>query len=200
MNLDILTAVSPIDGRYRNKTELLAPYFSEYALMKYRIRVEVEYFITLCELRLPQLEGLDHAKFPQLRGIYENFSEEDAARVKAIESVTNHDVKAIEYFIKEKLDAFGGYESYKEFVHFGLTSQDINNTSFPMMLKDALNDVYIVWVKNSSSSLALMQKNGRMCPCWPKRMASLHRRHVWARKSKFLHIDLSSNCLHWKIV
>lgn len=147
MNLDILTAVSPIDGRYRNKTELLAPYFSEYALMKYRIRVEVEYFITLCELPLPQLEGLDHAKFPQLRGIYENFSEEDAARVKAIESVTNHDVKAIEYFIKEKLDAFGGYESYKEFVHFGLTSQDINNTSFPMMLKDALNDVYIVWVK-----------------------------------------------------
>lgn len=143
MNLDILTAVSPIDGRYRNKTELLAPYFSEYALMKYRIRVEVEYFITLCELPLPQLEGLDHAKFPQLRGIYENFSEEDAARVKAIESVTNHDVKAIEYFIKEKLDAFGGYESYKEFVHFGLTSQDINNTSFPMMLKDALNDVYI---------------------------------------------------------
>lgn len=147
MNLDILTAVSPIDGRYRSKTEMLAPYFSEYALMKYRIRVEIEYFITLCELPLPQLEGLDHAKFPQLRSIYENFSETDAARVKAIESVTNHDVKAIEYFIKEKLDAFGGYESYKEFVHFGLTSQDINNTSFPLMLKDALNDVYIVWVK-----------------------------------------------------
>lgn len=147
MDLDILTAVSPIDGRYRNKTEILAPYFSEYALMKYRIKVEIEYFITLCELPLPQLKDMDHSRFPQLRSIYEEFSEKDAARVKAIESVTNHDVKAIEYFIKEKLDAFGGYEAYKEFVHFGLTSQDINNTSFPMMLKDALADVYCVWVE-----------------------------------------------------
>lgn len=143
MQLDILTAVSPIDGRYRGKTESLAPYFSEYALMKYRVRVEIEYFIALCELPLPQLEGCGAEVFPRLRAIYENFSEADAARVKEIESVTNHDVKAIEYFIKEEFDKIGGLDAYKEFVHFGLTSQDINNTSFPMMLADSLNNVYI---------------------------------------------------------
>lgn len=142
MDLDILTAVSPIDGRYRSKTEVLAPYFSEYALMKYRVRVEIEYFITLCELPLPQLAGFDSTCFVELRGLYENFSEADAARVKEIEGITNHDVKAIEYFIKEKLDAFGGYDAYKEFIHFGLTSQDINNTSFPLMCKDAIQHVY----------------------------------------------------------
>ncbi len=142
MDLDILTAVSPVDGRYRSKTEVLAPYYSEYALMKYRVRVEIEYFITLCELPLPQLAGLDHARFDELRAIYQNFSEADAAHVKEIESVTNHDVKAIEYFIKEKLDAYGGYEAYKEFIHFGLTSQDINNTSFPLMVKDSLDQVF----------------------------------------------------------
>lgn len=142
MDLDILTAVSPIDGRYRSKTEVLAPYFSEYALMKYRVRVEIEYFITLCELPLPQLAGFDSTRFVELRGLYENFSEADAARVKEIEGITNHDVKAIEYFIKEKLDAFGGYDAYKEFIHFGLTSQDINNTSFPLMCKDAIQHVY----------------------------------------------------------
>lgn len=142
MNLDILSAVSPIDGRYRNKTESLAPYFSEYALMKYRVRVEIEYFIALCEIPLPQLAGCDNAIFPRLRAIYENFSAEDGQRVKAIESVTNHDVKAIEYFIKEEFDKIGGLEAYKEFVHFGLTSQDINNTSFPLMLADSLREVY----------------------------------------------------------
>lgn len=142
MDLDILTAVSPIDGRYRSKTEVLAPYFSEYALMKYRVRVEIEYFITLCELPLPQLAGFDSTRLVELRGLYENFSEADAARVKEIEGITNHDVKAIEYFIKEKLDAFGGYDAYKEFIHFGLTSQDINNTSFPLMCKDAIQHVY----------------------------------------------------------
>ena len=142
MDLDILTAVSPIDGRYRSKTEVLAPYFSEYALMKYRVRVEIEYFITLCELPLPQLAGFDSTRFVELRGLYEKFSEADAARVKEIEGITNHDVKAIEYFIKEKLDAFGGYDAYKEFIHFGLTSQDINNTSFPLMCKDAIQHVY----------------------------------------------------------
>ena len=142
MDLDILTAVSPIDGRYRSKTEVLTPYFSEYALMKYRVRVEIEYFITLCELPLPQLAGFDSTRFVELRGLYENFSEADAARVKEIEGITNHDVKAIEYFIKEKLDAFGGYDAYKEFIHFGLTSQDINNTSFPLMCKDAIQHVY----------------------------------------------------------
>ena len=143
MELDILTAISPIDGRYRNKTAALAPYFSEYALMKYRTRVEIEYFIALCEIPLPQLADLAKSRFAALRAIYEQFSETDAARVKEIESVTNHDVKAIEYFIKEKIDAIGGMDAYKEFIHFGLTSQDINNTSIPMMLKESLHEVYL---------------------------------------------------------
>ncbi len=143
MDLDILTAVSPIDGRYRSKTEPLAPYFSEYALMKYRVRVEVEYFITLCELPLPQLKDFPTNLFDKLRSFYRDFSETDAARVKEIESVTNHDVKAIEYFIKEQFDKIGGLDSFKEFIHFGLTSQDINNTSFPLMLKEATHDVYL---------------------------------------------------------
>ena len=143
MELDILTAISPIDGRYRNKTAALAPYFSEYALMKYRTRVEIEYFIALCEIPLPQLADFDKSRFAALRAIYEQFSEADAARVKEIESVTNHDVKAIEYFIKEKIYAIGGMDAYKEFIHFGLTSQDINNTSIPMMLKESLHEVYL---------------------------------------------------------
>lgn len=143
MDLDILTAVSPIDGRYRSKTEPLAPYFSEYALMKYRVRVEIEYFITLCELPLPQLAGFPQELFGTLRSFYKDFSEADAARVKEIESVTNHDVKAIEYFIKEQFDKVGGLDSYKEFIHFGLTSQDINNTSFPLMLKEAVEEAYL---------------------------------------------------------
>ena len=142
MELDLLTAVSPIDGRYRNKAGVLAAYFSEYALMKYRVRVEIEYFITLCELPLPQLKDFDKGAFEQLRSIYENFSETDAARIKEIESVTNHDVKAVEYFIKEQFDKIGGLEHYKEFIHFGLTSQDINNTSVPLSVKDALREVY----------------------------------------------------------
>ena len=142
MNLDMLTAISPIDGRYRGKTEALAGYFSEFALIRYRVRVEIEYFITLCELPLPQLATMDHGLFPRLRAIYEDFSEQDAARVKTIEQTTNHDVKAVEYFIKEKLDEIGGMDSYKEFVHFGLTSQDINNTSVPLALKEALRDVF----------------------------------------------------------
>ena len=142
MNLDMLTAISPIDGRYRGKTEALAGYFSEFALIRYRVRVEIEYFITLCELPLPQLATMDHGLFSRLRAIYEDFSEQDAARVKTIEQTTNHDVKAVEYFIKEKLDEIGGMDSYKEFVHFGLTSQDINNTSVPLALKEALRDVF----------------------------------------------------------
>ena len=142
MNLDMLTAISPIDGRYRGKTEALAEYFSEFALIRYRVRVEIEYFITLCELPLPQLATMDHGLFPRLRAIYEDFSEQDAARVKTIEQTTNHDVKAVEYFVKEKLDEIGGMDSYKEFVHFGLTSQDINNTSVPLALKEALRDVF----------------------------------------------------------
>ena len=143
MNLDALTAVSPIDGRYRGKTEKLAEYFSEYALIKYRIRVEIEYFITLCELPLPQLADFDHANFDALRDIYRKFTEKGAARVKEIEKVTNHDVKAVEYYIKEQIDKIGDFEKYKEFIHFGLTSQDINNTSVPLSIKEALNDVYV---------------------------------------------------------
>ena len=142
MNLDLLTAISPIDGRYRGKTEPLAEYFSEYALIRYRVRVEIEYFITLCELPLPQLKEFPAELFPTLRDIYRHFTESDAARVKDIEKVTNHDVKAVEYFIKEKFDAIGGLEQFKEFIHFGLTSQDINNTSVPLSVKEALNDVY----------------------------------------------------------
>ena len=142
MTLDTLTAVSPIDGRYRNKTERLADYFSEYALIRYRIRVEIGYFITLCELPLPQLASFNHDLFEQLRDIYRKFDESGAARVKEIEKTTNHDVKAVEYFIKEEFDKIGGLDEYKEFIHFGLTSQDINNTSVPLSIKEALEEVY----------------------------------------------------------
>ena len=141
MTLDALTAVSPIDGRYRSKTECLADYFSEYALIRYRVRVEIEYFITLCELPLPQLESFNSTLFEQLRDIYRNFNETSAARVKEIENTTNHDVKAVEYFIKEEFDKIGGLDDYKEFIHFGLTSQDINNTSVPLSVKEALEEV-----------------------------------------------------------
>ena len=142
MTLDTLTAVSPIDGRYRSKTERLADYFSEYALIRYRIRVEIEYFITLCELPLPQLASFNRDLFEQLRTIYRDFNESGAARVKEIEKTTNHDVKAVEYFIKEEFDKIGGLDAYKEFIHFGLTSQDINNTSVPLSIKEALEEVY----------------------------------------------------------
>ena len=142
MELSSLTAISPIDGRYRSKVENLSLYFSEWALIRYRVRVEIEYFIALCELPLPQLTGVNHDLFPELRAIYQNFTEVDAARVKSIESVTNHDVKAVEYFIKEKFDALH-LEAYKEFIHFGLTSQDINNTSVPLLIKEALHDCYM---------------------------------------------------------
>ena len=142
MKLDLLTAISPIDGRYRGKTDVLAAYFSEFALIKYRVQVEIEYFITLCELPLPQLKGVDKGVFETLRNIYRNFSEADAQRIKDIESVTNHDVKAVEYFLKEEFDKLGGMEDYKEFIHFGLTSQDINNTSVPLSVKEALEQVY----------------------------------------------------------
>ena len=141
MNLSLLTAISPVDGRYRSKTEAYAAYFSEYALMRYRVLVEVEYFIALCEIPLKQLEQVPASVYPKLRAIYTGFTEADALKVKEIESVTNHDVKAIEYFIKEKFDALG-LETFKEFIHFGLTSQDINNTAVPFSIKDALNNVY----------------------------------------------------------
>ncbi len=153
MELDALTAVSPIDGRYRSKTEPLADYFSEYALIRYRIRVEIEYFITLCELPLPQLAGIDHNLFEPLRDIYRSFSPSDAVRVKDIEKVTNHDVKAVEYYIKEQLDKMSGFDEYKEFIHFGLTSQDINNTSVPLSIKEALTDVYYPLVERLIAQL-----------------------------------------------
>src|SRR5690606_23923549 len=133
---------SPIDGRYRNKVNELAPFFSEEALIKYRVLVEIEYFIALCEAPLPQLKNVDPKVFNSLRDIYKNFSTDDAIAIKKIESVTNHDVKAVEYFIKEKFDLFG-LSIFKEFIHFGLTSQDINNTAIPLSIKDALNQVYI---------------------------------------------------------
>ena len=165
MKLDILTAISPVDGRYRGKTEKLADYFSEYALIRYRVRVEIEYFISLCELPLPQLSSFDKGLFGRLRDIYKNFSEEDARRVKEIEKTTNHDVKAVEYFIKEqfaKIDAELSTDTqhpspitqYQEFIHFGLTSQDINNTSVPLSIKEALSDVFIPQVEELIQQLS----------------------------------------------
>ena len=139
--MESLTAISPIDGRYRDKVESLSAYFSEYALIKYRVKVEIEYFITLCELPLPQLTKFDHVYFEELRKIYQNFSVADAEEVKEIEKTTNHDVKAVEYFIKRRFDNLN-LQPFKEFIHFGLTSQDINNTSLPCLCQDALNEVY----------------------------------------------------------
>ncbi len=141
MDIQLLTAISPVDGRYRSKVDGLALYFSEYALIRYRVLVEIEYFITLCEQPLPQLADFDKSLYEDLRKIYKEFALEDAERIKDIESVTNHDVKAVEYFIKEKFDALKLHK-FKEFIHFGLTSQDINNTAIPYSLRDAVNDMY----------------------------------------------------------
>lgn len=142
MQLSELNAVSPIDGRYRSKTISLSPYFSEEALIKYRVLVEIEYFIALCEANVPQLSGVDKTLFDELRGIYTNFSSEDAQKIKDTEKVTNHDVKAVEYFIKDKFEALN-LSRYKEFIHFGLTSQDINNTAIPLSTKEAFEKVYL---------------------------------------------------------
>lgn len=161
--LNKLTAISPVDGRYRDKTEKLADYFSEQALIRYRILVEVEYFIALCELPLPQLAQIDRTKFAGLRALYLDFSTSDAERVKEIESVTNHDVKAIEYILKEKMDVLG-LEPYKEFVHFGLTSQDINNTAIPLSLKEALAAVYYPAVEEIRDKLSAMAGEWRDVP------------------------------------
>lgn len=142
MELTTLTAISPVDGRYRSKTSGLDEYFSEFALIRYRVKVEVEYFIALCEFGLPQLADVPAAALPGLRKIYEEFTQADALKIKEFESVTNHDVKAVEYFIKERFDLLG-LDRWKEFIHFGLTSQDINNTSVPMSVKDALHNVFL---------------------------------------------------------
>ncbi|MBO7553918.1 MAG: adenylosuccinate lyase [Bacteroidaceae bacterium] len=168
MKLDALTAISPIDGRYRGKTESLAEYFSEFALIKYRVQVEVEYFITLCELPLPQLQGVDPACFESLRNIYRHFTEADASRIKEIESVTNHDVKAVEYFLKEQFDKLGGLDDVKEFIHFGLTSQDINNTSVPLSLKDALQKVFYPLVEELIAQLSTYAEEWKDIPMLAK--------------------------------
>ncbi len=154
MELNALTAVSPVDGRYRGKSEVLSDYFSEFALIRYRVLVEVEYFIALCELPLPNLKGFDGSKFENLRNIYKNFSIEDAQKIKDIEKITNHDVKAVEYFLKEKFDGLN-LQAFKEFIHFGLTSQDINNTSVPYSVKEALKDVYYPNLEKLISELAV---------------------------------------------
>jgi len=158
MTLNTLNAISPIDGRYRSKVENFAPYFSEKALIKYRVQVEIEYFIALCEIPLPQLIDFDKNLFPKLREIYINFSDDDAQRIKDIEKVTNHDVKAVEYFIKEEFDSIGGLDASKEFIHFGLTSQDINNTAIPLSLKDALVDVYYPMLEEVKAKLTSLSE------------------------------------------
>ena len=158
MNITQLNAISPIDGRYRNKVAQLANYFSEEALIKYRVLVEIEYFIALCEIPLPQLSGFDKTIYPELRKVYKKFSSDDAQKIKDIEKVTNHDVKAVEYFIKEKFDLLG-LEKFKEFIHFGLTSQDINNTAIPLSIKDAINDVYSVELAKVLNRLKELSKD-----------------------------------------
>ena len=168
MNLDLLTAISPIDGRYRNKTQALADYFSEYALIRYRVRVEIEYFISLCELPLPQLKQFDYNLFEPLRNIYRCFDEQSAQRVKDIEKVTNHDVKAVEYFLKEKFDKIGGLESFKEFIHFGLTSQDINNTATPLLLKESLENVYYPQIEELIAQLQQYAEEWKNVPMLAK--------------------------------
>ena len=161
--MSALRAISPIDGRYASKTEQLANYFSEEALIKYRVKVEVEYFIALCELPLPQLKGVSQESFPKLRNIYENFTTIDASGIKEIEKTTNHDVKAVEYFIKDKFDGLGLSE-YKEFIHFGLTSQDINNTAVPLSIKDAMNTVYVPLFFELKDRLAELAKDWKDIP------------------------------------
>ena len=168
MKLDILTAISPVDGRYRGKTESLADFFSEYALIRYRVRVEIEYFITLCELPLPQLAGFDASLFERLRDIYSNFDETAAERVKEIEKTTNHDVKAVEYYIKEEFDKIGNLDEYKEFIHFGLTSQDINNTSVPLSVKEALEQVYYPQVEELIEQLRTYAEEWKDVPMLAK--------------------------------
>lgn len=168
MKLDELTAISPIDGRYRNKTVALADYFSEYALIRYRVRVEIEYFISLCELPLPQLADFNKCLFARLRDIYMQFSEADAQRVKDIEKITNHDVKAVEYFIKEEIDKIGSLDKYKEFIHFGLTSQDINNTSVPMSIAEAMRDVVIPQIEELIDQLSQYAEEWKNVPMLAK--------------------------------
>lgn len=163
MNLNQLTALSPIDGRYRKKTESLAPFFSEFGLIKYRVQVEVEYFITLTKLPIPGLKTIDPVSFIDLRKLYQEFSLNDAESIKAIEQVTNHDVKAVEYFIKEKMDGMG-LSAYKEYVHFGLTSQDINNTATPLSMKEAMEKVILPAIDQLQLKLTVLSESWKAVP------------------------------------
>ncbi len=163
MNIDTLLAISPIDGRYRNKTENLATYFSEFGLIKYRVLVEIEYFIALCEIPLNQLSGFDKNKYTLLRQVYQDFKVEDAQQIKDIEKVTNHDVKAVEYFVKERFDDFQ-LGSYKEFIHFGLTSQDVNNTATPYSLRDAMENVFYPVFYDLMNKLKQLSKDWEKIP------------------------------------
>ena len=163
MNLSPLTAISPIDGRYHSKTKIYASYFSEFALIRCRVQIEIEYFIALCEIPLEQLKQISADIFPTLRNIYQNFQETDAQKIKDIEQITNHDVKAVEYFLKEKFDEIG-LSKCKEFIHFGLTSQDINNTAFPFLLKAALEDVYYAELKKLLEELDQLAENWKDIP------------------------------------
>lgn len=167
MNSDTLTAISPVDGRYKNKVENLWKYFSEYALIKYRVFVEIEYFVALCELPLPQLKNITKEQMRQLREIHRQFSVENAERVKEIESVTNHDVKAVEYFIKEEFDKIG-LGKYKEFIHFGLTSQDANNTALPLSIHQALNEVYYPLLQELTDKLEELAEEWKGVPMLAK--------------------------------
>lgn len=163
MQLNQLTAISPVDGRYRKQVESLAPFFSEFGLIKYRVRIEIEYFIALCEIPLPQLEAINTDLFSALRDIYLNFSEEDALWIKETEKVTNHDVKAVEYFIKHKLDKFGINE-YLEFIHFGLTSQDVNNTAIPLSLLEAMNEVLVPKLEEAIAKIEALAEEWKDVP------------------------------------
>ena len=163
MSLTTLNAISPIDGRYRSKVDSLGNYFSEAALIKYRVRIEIEYFIAICELPLEQLKDFDKSLYSDLRGIYETFSDKDAIAIKDIEKVTNHDVKAVEYFIKKKFDELN-IQAYKEFIHFGLTSQDINNTSIPLSLKEAVEEVYVPQLDELIATLKTLAEDWKNIP------------------------------------
>jgi len=163
MSLTSLSAISPIDGRYRDKVEILAPYFSEEALIRYRVKVEIEYFIALCSIPLPQLSGFENQKFEDLRKVYTQFDSGDAQKIKDIEKITNHDVKAVEYFIKEKFEILG-LKAFKEFIHFGLTSQDINNTAIPLSLKEAFFAVYLPELESLEQKLVLLAKEWNDIP------------------------------------
>lgn len=167
MELNTLTAISPVDGRYRRNTKELASYFSEFGLIKYRVHVEVEYFIALCKILLNQLDGINDTTFEKLRSVVINFSEQDALKIKEIEKTTNHDVKAVEYFIKDKFDTLG-LEEYKEFIHFGLTSQDINNTSIPLQLKNAVEEQFLPLFQEVTDQIESLAKTWKSIPMLAK--------------------------------